>query len=292
MLMRLLAPDAAPACQAVAPTAAARAPGQLGREPGAPSGELIVAAVAQVPGFDDPDALLLWRRGDGIVVSDPVAIVDRLRAPNPPAPCARRGSPGGGAVPREGRRRDAVVAERLIGDEARALETAATRLLRDHLGVRAAALLGGPVVAQVAGTAAAHVSGTAGAQAGWTAAAQAGGTAIAQAGGTAVAHIGCVAIARGNGALPAPELVHRLTRLARDAARARDQMRLDLLDRALQFLRRGHTAGEAMLAASLRSGSDAELIRRLALLPGTPPQPGPWRVAAALAVDGAPERPG
>jgi hypothetical protein len=59
------------------------------------------------------------------------------------------------------------------------------------------------------------------------------------------------------------ELVARLTALANEAAVARDRARLDLVDRALAFLRRGHTAGEAMLAASLARCDQGELADRL-----------------------------
>jgi hypothetical protein len=55
------------------------------------------------------------------------------------------------------------------------------------------------------------------------------------------------------------ELVARLMALASDAAAARNRARLDLVDRALEFLRRGHTAGEAMLAASLARCEHGEL---------------------------------
>jgi hypothetical protein len=50
------------------------------------------------------------------------------------------------------------------------------------------------------------------------------------------------------------------------AARRRDRMALAAVDRGLRFVARGHTAGEAMLAAELVALSDRALLERIARL--------------------------
>lgn len=74
---------------------------------------------------------------------------------------------------------------------------------------------------------------------------------------------------RWRGHRPAAEarlLARRLHRLMMVAARRRDRMALAAIDRGLRFVARGHTAGEAMLAAELVSLSDRALLERVARL--------------------------
>lgn len=74
---------------------------------------------------------------------------------------------------------------------------------------------------------------------------------------------------RWRGHQPAAEarlLARRLNRLMTLAARRRDRMALAAVDRGLRFVARGHTAGEAMLAAELVALSDRALLERIARL--------------------------
>lgn len=75
---------------------------------------------------------------------------------------------------------------------------------------------------------------------------------------------------RWRGHRPAPEsriLARRLHGLLAAAARRRDRLAISLVDRGLRFVARGHTAGEAMLAAELTGLRDRLLLERLARLP-------------------------
>jgi helicase-like protein len=65
----------------------------------------------------------------------------------------------------------------------------------------------------------------------------------------------------------AHRLVARLQALARCAARRRDAARLDQLHRAVRFAAGGHTAGEAVLTASLVVSSDRTLEATLSSIP-------------------------
>jgi hypothetical protein len=69
---------------------------------------------------------------------------------------------------------------------------------------------------------------------------------------------------------PARRLLRRVIPLAREAARSRAAPRLQLLQRGLQLLRRGHTAGETQLIASWLTLSPAELQASFARLPAEP----------------------
>lgn len=74
----------------------------------------------------------------------------------------------------------------------------------------------------------------------------------------------------------ATALVTRLNALAGRAARDRDSARLVLLERALRFCGRGHTAGEGRWIQSLLALSDARLVEHIARCP--PPDPDPLPV--------------
>ena len=69
----------------------------------------------------------------------------------------------------------------------------------------------------------------------------------------------------------------RLRGLAADAVRRRDQTALAFADRGISFLRRGHTAGERLLAVRLASESETTLPDLLAGLPPPDPLPSPIR---------------
>lgn len=69
----------------------------------------------------------------------------------------------------------------------------------------------------------------------------------------------------------------RLRRLAADAVRQRDQTALAFADRGISFLRRGHTAGERLLATRLATEPDTTLPDLLAGLPPPDPLPLPIR---------------
>jgi hypothetical protein len=69
----------------------------------------------------------------------------------------------------------------------------------------------------------------------------------------------------------------RLRRLAAEAARQRDADLLGVLEHALGFCTRGHTAGEAMLIESLLSLSSSALLARLEHLPPAPTPATPLR---------------
>ena len=69
---------------------------------------------------------------------------------------------------------------------------------------------------------------------------------------------------------PAPavrQVAARLQAFTREAARMHQPNRLVELERALGFVTRGHTAGEAALVVRLADSSDAELYRMLPMLP-------------------------
>jgi hypothetical protein len=59
----------------------------------------------------------------------------------------------------------------------------------------------------------------------------------------------------------------RLQAFTREAARMHQPNRLVRLERALEFVTRGHTAGEAALIERLADSSDAELDRMIPTLP-------------------------
>jgi hypothetical protein len=81
------------------------------------------------------------------------------------------------------------------------------------------------------------------------------------------------AVASGGGiAPPARRMIRRLRRLAGAAIRARDAVRLGLLERGIGFLRRGHTAGEATLVEDWLALSDRELLEALGGMPAAPPE--------------------
>ncbi len=63
-------------------------------------------------------------------------------------------------------------------------------------------------------------------------------------------------------------LITKLQRLGRGATRDRDQIRADLIERAIHFANRGHTSGEEALIHQLASLEDAPLLARLEQLPG------------------------
>jgi hypothetical protein len=71
----------------------------------------------------------------------------------------------------------------------------------------------------------------------------------------------------------AGRLIERLGPLMTEAARRRSSARLGLLERALAFTARGHTAGEAMLIERLAALGDRELWPGLAALPPTLERP-------------------
>ncbi len=59
------------------------------------------------------------------------------------------------------------------------------------------------------------------------------------------------------------QLVTRLNRLASRAARSRHGARLEAIERALSFVRRGHTAGEEQMLKQLLHSKDAQLVQAL-----------------------------
>ncbi|HEX9895262.1 MAG TPA: hypothetical protein VGA78_15140, partial [Gemmatimonadales bacterium] len=69
----------------------------------------------------------------------------------------------------------------------------------------------------------------------------------------------------------------RLRLLAADAVRHRDTTRLAFADRAISFLRRGHSAGERYLALRLARAPEGELLDLLGELPAPDPLPPPVR---------------
>ena len=77
---------------------------------------------------------------------------------------------------------------------------------------------------------------------------------------------------------PAHAVVARVQGEIRDAARRRDGMALDALERALAFLGGGHTAGEAMLVERLAGLESAEVRRLLPRLPAPSPR---WPIIEA-----------
>ena len=75
---------------------------------------------------------------------------------------------------------------------------------------------------------------------------------------------------RWRGARRAPEarlLARRLHGLLAQAARRRDAVAMRIIDRGLHFVRRGQTAGEALITIQLNGLSDRLLLERLARLP-------------------------
>jgi hypothetical protein len=76
-----------------------------------------------------------------------------------------------------------------------------------------------------------------------------------------------------------------------DAVRRRDLTALAFVDRAISFLRRGHTAGERQLAIRLATAADSELQELLSRLPAPDPLPPPIRpVITGLIVFGSGSR--
>jgi hypothetical protein len=69
----------------------------------------------------------------------------------------------------------------------------------------------------------------------------------------------------------------RLRGLVAEAVRRRDLTALAFADRAISFLRRGHTAGERQLAIRLATAADSELQELLSRLPVPDPLPPPIR---------------
>jgi hypothetical protein len=95
----------------------------------------------------------------------------------------------------------------------------------------------------------------------------------------------------------ARKVVSRLQLSIKNAARKRNAAQLAELERAMTFVARGHTAGEATLIERLAQATDSELHRLLLTVPGhsrgwdlevrltglvlfQPAQPGPVRVAS------------
>ncbi len=72
--------------------------------------------------------------------------------------------------------------------------------------------------------------------------------------------------------------IRRLLALARQAVERRDQEQIELLERGLALLRRGHTAGERQLVAGWRELSNRMLLATLAKLPAVAPKPLVTRV--------------
>jgi hypothetical protein len=72
-------------------------------------------------------------------------------------------------------------------------------------------------------------------------------------------------------------MASRLRALAVRAARHRDGGMLAILERALAFSARGHTAGEALLLDSLLTLDDSALLHRLPSLPDPPATPSSLR---------------
>lgn len=84
---------------------------------------------------------------------------------------------------------------------------------------------------------------------------------------------------------PAPaRLIARLAELTAAAARKRDQLQLARIERALRFLQRCHTAGEAMLAAELADVDALAMVRRLEQVPNRAPLALDWRIVAVLEI--------
>ena len=76
-------------------------------------------------------------------------------------------------------------------------------------------------------------------------------------------------------------LAGRLQQAIGAAARRRELRALEALDRALAFVAGGHTAGEAMLVASLAEAGEAELLRKAGTLPAPSVRPGPLEARLA-----------
>ena len=81
---------------------------------------------------------------------------------------------------------------------------------------------------------------------------------------------------------PEPSVAGRLAarwlrQEASRAARARDHRKLASVDRALAFLRRGHTAGERRLLERLAAGEAESLATIVRDLPPPAAEPGPVR---------------
>ena len=73
---------------------------------------------------------------------------------------------------------------------------------------------------------------------------------------------------------PAPAarlLAKRLGAAGREAARRRSAREIDMVDRALRFVSRGHTAGELRLIAALAAVPAPVLLQRIQRLPGSRP---------------------
>lgn len=82
--------------------------------------------------------------------------------------------------------------------------------------------------------------------------------------------------------------LRRLQAFAREAIRKRDRGALAMADRGIAFLRRGHTAGERLLAQGLATASDGEFERMLAQVPRPDPMPPPLRarIVGVIVVQG------
>jgi hypothetical protein len=71
--------------------------------------------------------------------------------------------------------------------------------------------------------------------------------------------------------------LRRVQACARDAIRQRDRSMLAMADRAIAFLRRGHTAGERLLIRRMADADEAEFERLLAGMPRPDTAPLPLR---------------
>jgi hypothetical protein len=67
----------------------------------------------------------------------------------------------------------------------------------------------------------------------------------------------------------ARQLAGRLQGMVRNAARQHNADRLEQLERALEFVAGGHTAGEAALVERLAKGTDREISAAISRLPGS-----------------------
>ncbi|HEX7025438.1 MAG TPA: helicase-related protein, partial [Gemmatimonadales bacterium] len=90
----------------------------------------------------------------------------------------------------------------------------------------------------------------------------------------------------------ARQLRHRVITLGREAARNRDRRSLPVIEHAVRFLRRGHTAGEEQRLRAWSALPDRDLLAVLAELPPEPDAPQPVQVAliGILMVEPGPPR--
>jgi hypothetical protein len=75
--------------------------------------------------------------------------------------------------------------------------------------------------------------------------------------------------------------LRRVQACAQDAIRRRDRSALGMADRAIAFLRRGHTAGERLLIRKMADADDTAFERQLAEMPRSDAAPPPLRARIA-----------